>query len=78
MKQRKVFIIFITIIIIGTVLSGFTDADMFSDNYELRKADGTQVLLCGADEGETGWEWVESTPLPQGTRFGDENSCGIR
>ena len=38
-----------------------------------RKADGTQVLLCGADEGGTGWEWVESTPLPEGARFGDEN-----
>ena len=38
-----------------------------------RKADGTIVLLCGADEGETGWEWAESTPLPENTRFGDEN-----
>ena len=38
-----------------------------------RKQDGTLVLLCGADEGEDGWEWVESTPLPEGTRIGDEN-----
>ena len=38
-----------------------------------RKADGTLVLLCGADEGETGWDWVESAPLPEGTRIGDEN-----
>ena len=38
-----------------------------------RKAEGTLVLLCGADEGEDGWEWVESTPLPEGTRLGDEN-----
>ena len=38
-----------------------------------RKADGTLVLLCGAEEGEDGWEWVESAPLPEGTRIGDEN-----
>ena len=38
-----------------------------------RKTDGTLVLLCGSDEGEDGWEWVESTPLPEGTRIGDEN-----
>ena len=38
-----------------------------------RKPDGTLVLLCGAYEGEDGWEWVESTPLPEGTRIGDEN-----
>ena len=38
-----------------------------------RKTDGALVLRCGADEGETGWEWVESTLLPEGTRFGDEN-----
>ena len=38
-----------------------------------RKTDGALVLLCGADEGEAGWEWVESTPLPEGTRIGDEN-----
>ena len=38
-----------------------------------RKADGTLVLLCGAEEGGNGWEWAESTPLPEGTRIGDEN-----
>ena len=38
-----------------------------------RKPDGALVLLCGAHEGEDGWEWVESTPLPEGTRIGDEN-----
>ena len=38
-----------------------------------RKPDGTLVLLCGAYEGEDGWEWVESTPLPEGSRIGDEN-----
>ena len=38
-----------------------------------RKDDGIMVLLCGADEGETGWEWTESTPLPEGVRFGCEN-----
>lgn len=38
-----------------------------------RKPDGSLVLLCGAYEGEDGWEWVESTPLPEGTRIGDEN-----
>ena len=38
-----------------------------------RKADGTLVLLCGAEERKDGWEWVESSPLPEGTRIGDEN-----
>ena len=38
-----------------------------------RKADGTLVLLCGADEGENEWEWVESSPLPPETRIGDSN-----
>ena len=38
-----------------------------------RKPDATLVLLCGANEGDDGWEWVESTPLPEGTRIGDEN-----
>lgn len=38
-----------------------------------RKPDGTLVLLCGAEEGKGRWEWVESTPLPEGTRIGDEN-----
>ena len=38
-----------------------------------RKPEGTLVLLCGAEESEDGWEWVESTPLPEGTRIGDEN-----
>ena len=38
-----------------------------------RKTDGTLVLLCGAFEPEDGWEWVESTPLPEGTKIGDEN-----
>ena len=38
-----------------------------------RKEDGTLVLLCGADEGGGNWEWTESTPLPEGTRIGDEN-----
>ena len=38
-----------------------------------RKPEGVLVLLCGANEEEDGWEWVESTPLPEGTRIGDEN-----
>ena len=38
-----------------------------------QQADGTLVLLCGADEEEDGWQWVESTPLPEGSRIGDEN-----
>ena len=38
-----------------------------------QKTDGTLVLLCGADEEEDGWQWVESTPLPEGSRIGDEN-----
>ena len=42
-------------------------------SFIVRKENGELVLLCGADEGETGWEWVESTPLPEGTRFGDSN-----
>ncbi len=42
-------------------------------SFIVRKENGELVLLCGADEGETGWEWVESSPLPEGTRFGDEN-----
>lgn len=48
-----------------------------SENNDLmfltRKADGTLVLLCGADEGENDWEWVESSPLPPETRIGDSN-----
>ena len=42
-------------------------------SFIVRKENGELVLLCGADEGEAGWEWVESTPLPEGTRFGDSN-----
>ena len=42
-----------------------------------RKENGTLVLLCGADEEETGWVWTESTPLPEGTRFGDENFTDV-
>ena len=38
-----------------------------------RKLDGMLVLLCGAEESEDGWEWVESTPLPEGSIIGDEN-----
>ncbi len=38
-----------------------------------RKTDGTLVLRCGAPEAENGWEWVESAPLPEGTKIGDEN-----
>ena len=42
-------------------------------SFIVRKENGDLVLLCGADEGEAGWEWVESSPLPEGTRFGDSN-----
>ena len=42
-------------------------------SFIVRKESGELVLLCGADEGENGWEWVESTPLPEGTHFGDSN-----
>lgn len=42
-------------------------------SFIVRKENGELVLLCGADEGETGWEWVESSPLPEGTHFGDSN-----
>ena len=42
-------------------------------SFIVRKESGDLVLLCGADEGETGWEWVESSPLPEGTHFGDSN-----
>ena len=42
-------------------------------SFIVRKENGELVLLCGADEGEAGWEWVESSPLPEGTHFGDSN-----
>ena len=42
-------------------------------SFIVRKENGELVLFCGADEGEAGWEWVESTPLPEGTHFGDSN-----
>ena len=42
-------------------------------SFIVRKETGELVLLCGADEGETGWDWVESSPLPEGTHFGDSN-----
>ena len=42
-------------------------------SFIVRKESGDLVLFCGADEGEAGWEWVESSPLPEGTRFGDSN-----
>ena len=42
-------------------------------SFIVRKENEELVLLCGADEGDSGWEWVESTPLPEGTRFGDSN-----
>ena len=42
-------------------------------SFIVRKENGELVLFCGADEGEAGWEWVESSPLPEGTRFGDSN-----
>ena len=42
-------------------------------SFIVRKENDELVLFCGADEGEAGWEWVESTPLPEGTHFGDSN-----
>ena len=62
--------------------AGFFSGDQYVDGYLqedrtltfiVRKGSGELVLLCGADEGETGWEWVESSPLPEGTHFGDSN-----
>lgn len=62
--------------------ASFFSGDQYVDGYLqedrtlsfiVRKKDGKLVLLCGADEGETGWEWVESAPLPEGTHFGDSN-----
>ncbi len=62
--------------------AGFFSGDQFVDGYLqedrtlsfiVRKNNGELVLLCGADEDETGWEWVESSPLPEGTHFGDSN-----
>lgn len=38
-----------------------------------RKANSELVLYCGAFENDIGWEWTESSPLPEGTCFGDEN-----
>lgn len=60
----------------------FFSGDQYVDGYLqedktlsfiVRKENGELVLLCGADEGETDWEWVESSPLPEGTHFGDSN-----
>lgn len=36
-------------------------------------SDGTRVLLCGAFDMDSGWTFTQSTPLPEGTRFGIEN-----
>ena len=41
--------------------------------FIVRKADGTLVLRCGAEDDESGWEWTESTPLPEGTTIGIDN-----
>ena len=41
--------------------------------FLVRKENGDLVLRCGADEGGGAWEWVDSSPLPEGTRFGDSN-----
>ena len=53
----------------------YVDGVLIGMNLEfiVRKADGTLVLRCGADEDETGWEWTESTPLPEGTTIGIDN-----
>ena len=60
----------------------FFSGDQYVDGYIqedrtlsfiVRKENEELVLLCGADEGKAGWEWVESTPLPEGTHFGDSN-----
>ena len=54
----------------------YEDGYLFENNtlmFLTRKADGTLVLLCGADEGENSWEWIESSPLPPETRIGDSN-----
>ena len=54
----------------------YEDSYLFENNtlmFLTRKADGTLVLLCGADEGENDWEWVESSPLPPETGIGDSN-----
>lgn len=68
--------------ILPKLYAQFFSGDQYVDGYIqedrtlsfiVRKENEELVLLCGADEGETGWEWVESTPLPEGTRFGDSN-----
>ena len=60
----------------------FFSVDQYVDGYLqedrtlsfiVQKENGNLVLCCGADEGGTGWEWVESSPLPEGTHFGDSN-----
>ncbi|MBR5961399.1 MAG: hypothetical protein IKZ98_10460 [Clostridia bacterium] len=54
----------------------YEDGYLFENNtlmFLTRKADGTLVLLCGADEGENNWEWIESSPLPPETEIGDNN-----
>ncbi len=68
--------------LLPALYAAFFPGDRYVDGYLqedrtlsfiVRKESGELVLLCGADEGETGWEWVESTPLPEGTHFGDSN-----
>ena len=68
--------------LLSMLYARFFSGDQFVDGYLqedrtlsfiVRKENGELVLLCGADEGEAGWEWTESTPLPEGTHFGDSN-----
>ena len=40
------------------------------------KPDGSRVLLCGSFAEDTGWQFVESSPLPAGTMMGVENFTG--
>lgn len=37
------------------------------------KPNGSRVLLCGSFAEDTGWQFVESSPLPAGTTMGVEN-----
>jgi len=56
----------------GQYVDGYLQEDR-TLSFIVRKENGELVLLCGADEGESGWEWAESSPLPEDAHFGDSN-----
>ena len=54
-----------------TYADGLIKADTLQ--FVADRPDGSRVLLCGSPEGEQGWQFTESTPLPAGTTIGIEN-----